>query len=45
MIDGKLKKKKMEEMEKILNENKLEWFSHENNLKGETKKKVRLLKN
>ena len=30
-------------MEKILNENKLEWFSHENNLKGETKKKVKLL--
>ena len=30
-------------MEKIINENKLEWFSHENNLKGETKKKVRLL--
>jgi len=30
----------MENLKRNVNENKLEWFSHENNLKGETKKKV-----
>ncbi len=32
--------KKLEKLSKDVNENKLEWFSHENNLRAEDRKKV-----